>query len=145
MLNKAPERTSSETYTSTKYTVSDHWSSGQPCWTRQKQEPQVWLTPQQSTPYLLAKEEVLDDLPWKDEREGHCQSDVHWNCFKGNTGETSERWGGVHMGFSECIDTILNWTEQNLQAGNRTWCWTQNPVVVKHILIQERLEHTLVW
>ena len=35
-------------------------------------------------------------------------SDELWNCFKGNIGETSERWGGVHMGFSECIDTILN-------------------------------------
>ena len=21
-------------------------------------------------------------------REGHCQSDEHWNCFKGNSGET---------------------------------------------------------
>ena len=27
--------------------------------------------------------------------------DKHWNCFKGNMGETSERWGGVHMGFSK--------------------------------------------
>ena len=25
-------------------------------------------------------------------REGHCQSDEHWNCFKGNVGETAERW-----------------------------------------------------
>ena len=35
-------------------------------------------------------------------------SDELWNCFKGNVGETSERWGGVHMGSPECIDTILN-------------------------------------
>ena len=49
MLNKAQARTSSETNTSTKYTVSDHWSSGQPCWTRHQKEPQVRLTPQQST------------------------------------------------------------------------------------------------
>ena len=41
-------------------------------------------------------------------REGHHQSDEHWDRFKGNAGETVERWGGAHMGFSECIDTILN-------------------------------------
>ena len=39
-------------------------------------------------------------------REGHRQSDEHWNCFKGNIRETSERQGGAHMGFSKCIDTI---------------------------------------
>ena len=32
----------------------------------------------------------------------------HW-C--GNVGETSERWSGVNVGFSERIDTTLNWTE----------------------------------
>ena len=58
------------------------------------------------------KEEALDDLPLKG-REGHRQSDKHWNCFKGNAGETSERRGGAHMGFSERIDTILNRTELN--------------------------------
>ena len=46
--------------------------------------------------------EALDDLTWKDE---------HWNRFKGNVGETSERRGGAHMGFSERIDIILNWTK----------------------------------
>ena len=46
-------------------------------------------------------------------REGHRQSDKRWNHFKGNVGETSERWGGAHMGFSVWIDTILNWTERN--------------------------------
>ena len=44
---------------------------------------------------------------WKG-REGHRPSDEHWNGFKGNVGETSERRGGAHMGFSERIDTILN-------------------------------------
>ena len=39
---------------------------------------------------------------------GHRQSDEHWNRFKGNVGETSERRGGAHIGFSERIDTILN-------------------------------------
>ena len=29
-------------------------------------------------------------------------------CFKGNVGETSERQGGAHMGFSERIDIVLN-------------------------------------
>ena len=48
------------------------------------------------------------------EREGHRQSDEHWNCFKGNVGETSERKGGVHMFFSKHIDTILNRTELTL-------------------------------
>ena len=41
-------------------------------------------------------------------REGHRQSDEHWNCFTDNTRETSERRGGAHMGFSETIDTTLN-------------------------------------
>ena len=36
------------------------------------------------------------------------QSDEHWNCFKVNFGETSERQNGARMGFSEGIDTILN-------------------------------------
>ena len=31
-----------------------------------------------------------------------------WNCLKGNIGETSERRGGAHMGFSGRIDTISN-------------------------------------
>ena len=29
-------------------------------------------------------------------REGHRQSDEHWNRFKGDAGETSERRGGTH-------------------------------------------------
>ena len=28
-------------------------------------------------------------------REGHRQSEEHWNRFKGDVGETSERRGGV--------------------------------------------------
>ena len=40
--------------------------------------------------------------------------DEHWNRFKGNVGETSERRGGAYVGFPECIDTILNWTELKL-------------------------------
>ena len=41
----------------------------------------------------------------------YCQSDEHWNHFKVIVRETSERQGGAHVGFSERIDTILNWTE----------------------------------
>ena len=41
-------------------------------------------------------------------RKGHRQSDEHWNRFKGNVGETSERQCGTHVGFSERIDTVLN-------------------------------------
>ena len=41
-------------------------------------------------------------------RRGHCQSEEHWNWFKGNSGETSEGLGGAHMGFSGLLDTMLN-------------------------------------
>ena len=44
-------------------------------------------------------------------REGHCQSDEHWNHFKDITRETSWDQEGVHMGFSERRDTILNPSE----------------------------------
>ena len=40
--------------------------------------------------------------------QGHRQLDEHWNRFKGKVGETSERQGGAHMGFSKRIDTTLN-------------------------------------
>ena len=35
---------------------------------------------------------------------GHRQSDEHWNRFKGNVGDISERRGGARKGFSERID-----------------------------------------
>ena len=41
-------------------------------------------------------------------REGHCQLDEHWNCFKDNIEETSERRVETHTGLSEYIDTTLN-------------------------------------
>ena len=37
-------------------------------------------------------------------REGHRHSDEHWNRFKGDVGETSERRAGAHMGFSERLE-----------------------------------------
>ena len=43
-------------------------------------------------------------------REGHHQSDQHWNCFKGDVGE---EMGWSAYGFSERIDTTLKWTELN--------------------------------
>ena len=45
-------------------------------------------------------------------REGQRLSDEHWNCFKGNVGETSERRGGVHIVFFQAHRYHLepNWT-----------------------------------
>ena len=48
------------------------------------------------------------DRKFSRDLEGHGQSEKHWNRFKDNVGETSERRGGAHMGFSERINTILN-------------------------------------
>ena len=46
-------------------------------------------------------------------REGYCQSDEHWNYLKGNNGEISERWGGVHKKTFRSAQipscTELNW------------------------------------
>ena len=41
----------------------------------------------------------------------HIIINEHWNRFKVNVGETSERRVGAHMGFPERIDTIFNGTE----------------------------------
>ena len=38
-------------------------------------------------------------------RKSHHQSVQHWKCFKGSTGETSERWVGAPVGFPEHEDT----------------------------------------
>ena len=61
-------------------------------------------------------------------KKGHFQSNQHWNCLKGNTGETPERRGGVHnMGFPEHIIiwipswTELNWTEPVRDARVKRW------------------------
>ena len=32
------------------------------------------------------------------------------------------RWGGAHVGFSECIDTVLNWTD--LSWTYQEWLWS---------------------
>ena len=47
----------------------------------------------------------------------HRQTDEHWNCFKGNIGETSDRLGGVHKLWVFPSPQIPSWTELN-------WCLT---------------------
>ena len=47
-------------------------------------------------------------------RERHRQSDEHWNRFKGHVGETSERRGGAHMGFSERMGVLLSSSSSSL-------------------------------
>ena len=51
------------------------------------------------------KDEVLDDLPWKDKKRNAVTNVSQENTatgsgtitnHKGNAGETAERWGGVH-------------------------------------------------
>ena len=55
-------------------------------------------------------------------REGHHQWEVHSHCFKGNIGETFQRFGGSHVlyiyiyTFFKCIHTMpfLNTTTRFL-------------------------------
>ena len=72
------------------------------------------------------KEEALDDLPWKDERT--IVNQMNSGCVKGNIGETSERQAGAYMGFSEHIDTILNWTE--VARNLRIWMFNTHIIVL---------------
>ena len=63
-------------------------------------------------------------------REGNRQSDEHWNCFKANNGEISERGSGAHTVFSERIYTIFNWTKLSLlnrknSISNKAWWYSQ--------------------
>ena len=48
------------------------------------------------------KKSQFDDLTLHHDLErttkSNRQSDQHWNCFKGNIGETPERGGGAQMG-----------------------------------------------
>ena len=73
---------------------------------------------------------AMDITPVKGNERGSLKgwwSHEHWNHFRGNVGETPERWGGVHMGFSERIDTILNWTN-NLYYGFSFWLFKKSSV-----------------
>ena len=48
------------------------------------------------------------------------KSDEDWNCFRGNVGETSERWSGAHnYGLFWVHNTILNWTEERERERER--------------------------
>ena len=47
---------------------------------------QLNITPLVAWRREARKEEALDDLLERT-RDGHCQSDEHWNCFKGNLGK----------------------------------------------------------
>ena len=68
------------------------------------------------------------------ERKGHRQSDQHWNCFKGNAGETSERRDGACMGFSELLGATLNWTKLTREQHSVIieWICLQSKVVAYH-------------
>ena len=77
------------------------------------------ITPSITCRREVWKEKALDDLPWMDERG---PSSIRWTLEpfqRQSFGETSERPGGAHMGFSKCIDTILNWTELNRPLQNQ--------------------------
>ena len=49
------------------------------------------------------KEEVLDALPWKDERQPSSVSRT-LEQFQRQQSGTSERWNGALMGFTECLE-----------------------------------------
>ena len=52
-------------------------------------------------------EKALGHFLPKESIMGH-NSDEHWNCFKGNVGETSDRRVGAHLGFFDHTETSLN-------------------------------------
>ena len=56
------------------------------------------------------KEEALDDLPWKDERG---PSSIRRNIGTVSKATLGELLREARMGFSELIDTTLDWTEQS--------------------------------
>ena len=75
---------------------------------RQTQKAALTEVLRTSDTKLNATRDALKEEALERTRESHRQSDEHWNRFKGNLEETSERRVGAHMGFSERIDTILN-------------------------------------
>lgn len=63
----------------------------------------------------MYKGKVFGDLPSKDfKREGRRQSNQRRNCSKGSSRKTSKRRDGLHVDFSEGIDTDLNSTKRLL-------------------------------
>ena len=54
--------------------------------------------------------------------------DEHWNWFKGNIGETPERWDGAqYRSVSEYIDNILNSAELSISHFRLGSCYTHSP------------------
>ena len=51
-------------------------------------------------------------------RKGHRKSDQHWNVFKGDTVESSERWGGEHMGFPQAHRYNLELNQIHIYISN---------------------------
>ena len=66
-------------------------------------------------------------------REGHCQSDQHWNCLKSNAEVTSEKRGGAQMVIPECVDIILSWAEL-LHKYPPFWHVAVTRLATRHIL-----------
>ena len=62
------------------------------------------------------------------------QQQTEW-WFKGNTGETSKRRGRAHMGFPECVDTTLSWTELNRTSDRQCAPLTKYPNFPPFLLI----------
>ena len=59
----------------------------------------------------VLKEEAPDDIPWKDEKGPSSIRRTLEPFQRQRWGNFWDRRGEAHMGFSERIDTILNWTE----------------------------------
>ena len=55
--------------------------------------------------------------------------------------ETSERQGGAHMGFSQCTDTILNWTELYTRSNEHVHLTSEISASMK--LLTDGVEH--IW
>ena len=57
-------------------------------------------------------------------RKGHCQSDKHWNCFKGNTGEIlKDEVECIYQAILKLNWNELNWWMVNTMAENSIkWC-----------------------
>ena len=70
------------------------------------------------------KEEALDDLLWKDER-GPSSIRRTLEPFQRQRWRNAWETAGAHMGFSERINSILNWTEYSLHDlyVTVTVCW----------------------
>ena len=101
---------------------------------RAKQPSQVWLEEDLKcwgawdTTCRHKAEDIIPLIAWRREvwkeeapvflemtRGSHRHSDEHWNCFKDNFRETSERWDGVHWTELSltlyCVIMLFFWTK----------------------------------